>query len=145
MFATPWLALAGILAMAIPIVIHLLFRRRRKPVNWGAMRLLIEAINRNRRRSRIQNILLLVTRCLVLLLVGSALARPFFSGSGLLGGDSRTAILIIDDGLISGLDDGNGRTELDLTIESAIELIGQLEVGDRVSIISSSTLLRCLR
>ncbi|MAJ47617.1 MAG: hypothetical protein CBC35_10190 [Planctomycetes bacterium TMED75] len=139
MFATPWLALAGILAMAIPIVIHLLFRRRRKPVNWGAMRLLIEAINRNRRRSRIQNILLLVTRCLVLLLVGSALARPFFSGSGLLGGDSRTAILIIDDGLISGLDDGNGRTELDLTIESAIELIGQLEVGDRVSIISSST------
>ena len=129
MFATPWLALAGIIAMAIPIVIHLLFRRRRKPVTWGAMRLLIEAINRNRRRSRIQNILLLVARCLVLLLVGFALARPFLSGSGLLGGDSRILVLIIDDGIISGLDDGNGRTELDLTIESATEMIDQLKVG----------------
>ena len=139
MFATPWLALAGIIAMAIPIVIHLLFRRRRKPVTWGAMRLLIEAINRNRRRSRIQNILLLVARCLVLLLVGFALARPFLSGSGLLGGDSRLLVLIIDDGIISGLDDGNGRTELDLTIESATEMIDQLKVGDQISIIASST------
>ena len=144
MFAAPLLALIGFLAMAIPVAIHLLFKRRRKPVAWGAMRLLVRAIDQNRRRSRIQNVFLLLIRCLVLLLVGLALARPFTSSGGLLGSESRITVLVIDDGIISGLRDQEGEPELDKTIGSALFLIDQMQVGDQVSIISAGKPVRDL-
>ena len=49
-FVAPALAAAGAAAIAIPILIHLLSRRRRIPVLWGAMRFLLEAYRRHRRR-----------------------------------------------------------------------------------------------
>lgn len=138
MFATAWIAIAGISAMAIPIIIHLLFRRKRRPVPWGAMRLLIEAVNRNKRRSRIENLLLLALRCLVLLLVGLALAEPLLSGSGLIGSSTKHVILIVDDGVLSGMtDDDTGSSRLQSTIDSARRIVGELEAGERVSVVSA--------
>ena len=55
----PGLAIAGILAAAVPIVIHLLLRRRRRPVEWAAMSLLMQAVRRHRRRARIERVLYL--------------------------------------------------------------------------------------
>lgn len=54
---------AGLACIAIPIVIHLLMRRRRKPVMWGAMRFLMEAYRKHKNRLRLEQILLLTTRC----------------------------------------------------------------------------------
>ena len=68
----PALLAAGALAVSIPIIIHLLFRRRRKPVVWGAMRFLLEAYRRQRRRLTLEQIILLATRCLIVLLIGAA-------------------------------------------------------------------------
>ena len=34
-FVTGWLAAAGLAAASIPVIIHLLLRRRRKPMFWG--------------------------------------------------------------------------------------------------------------
>ena len=42
-FLHPGILVAGLLAVAIPILIHLLLRRKRQPVKWGAMRFLLEA------------------------------------------------------------------------------------------------------
>ena len=44
------LAIVGFACIAIPIIIHLLMRRRRKPIMWGAMRFLMEAYRKQRRR-----------------------------------------------------------------------------------------------
>ena len=138
MFVTTWIAVTGLLAMSIPIIIHLLFRKKRKPVEWGAMRLLIEAVNRNKKRSRIENILLLTIRCLILLLVGLALAEPLLSGARLIGSSSKHIIMIVDDGVLSGIrSKESGDFELDTTIDSGIRLINELSVGDRVSLISA--------
>ena len=138
MFATTWIAIVGVSAMCIPIIIHLLFRRKRRPVPWGAMRLLIEAVNRNKRRSRIENLLLLTLRCLVLLLVGLALAEPLLSGSGLIGSGSKHVILIVDDGVLSGMnDDDTSSPRIESTIDSAKRLVDELEIGERVSLISA--------
>ena len=43
-FGSPGLALAAVAAVALPILIHLLFRRRRRPVEWAAMELLRRAL-----------------------------------------------------------------------------------------------------
>ncbi|HEX4793200.1 MAG TPA: BatA domain-containing protein [Humisphaera sp.] len=75
-FLTPAFAIAGLLLMALPIIIHLLNRRRFKTVSWAAMEFLLRAMRKNRRRLRFEQLLLLATRCLLLLLLGMALARP---------------------------------------------------------------------
>jgi hypothetical protein len=66
-----WLGLGGV---SIPILIHILNRRRFKIVEWAAMRFLLDAMRKNRRRLRLEEMILLVLRCLILLLLGMALA-----------------------------------------------------------------------
>src|SRR6476620_9461097 len=75
-FVTPAFFAAGIFLAAIPIIIHILNRRRFKTVNWAAMEFLLRALSRNRRRLRFEQWLLLAVRCLVLVFLGIALARP---------------------------------------------------------------------
>ncbi len=75
-FVTPAFAVAGVALAAIPIVIHLLNRRRFKTVQWAAMNFLLKAMKKNRRRLKFEQWLLLATRCALLALLGLALARP---------------------------------------------------------------------
>lgn len=74
-------AIAGAIAAAGPIIIHLLNRRRFKTVSWAAMDFLREALERNRRVLHFRDILLLALRILAVILFGLVLARPFFKGS----------------------------------------------------------------
>jgi len=75
-FITPAFAGAGLLLASIPIIIHILNRRRYKVVTWAAMHYLLNAMKKNRRRLKFEQWLLLAVRCLVLALLGLALARP---------------------------------------------------------------------
>ena len=76
MWVAPLLALAGVLGMIVPLVIHWLGRVRRPAVKWGAMRLLEKAWRQQRRRRQVEMWLLLVCRCLMVLVAGLALAGP---------------------------------------------------------------------
>lgn len=69
-----WLAAAG-----IPIAIHLLSRRQKEHRQWAAMQLLLEVLEKESRRIRIEQLLLLAMRVLILVLLALALARPFLS------------------------------------------------------------------
>lgn len=71
----------GALAIGVPILIHLLNKRRFKIVDWAAMDFLFEADKKNRRRVRLENFILLALRCLAMLLIGILLARPFLPSS----------------------------------------------------------------
>src|SRR6476646_4293728 len=61
-------------AAAIPVIIHLLNRKRFKIVTWAAMRFLLAAQKQNTRRMRLEQIILLAVRVLILLLVILAMA-----------------------------------------------------------------------
>lgn len=65
-----WLALA-----AAPVIIHLLSKRRHRETEWAAMRFLLEAVRKNSRRLRIEQLILLAVRMLILILVVIALAQ----------------------------------------------------------------------
>src|SRR5262245_18467647 len=58
------LAAAGA-AVTIPVIIHLLNRRRYRVVTWAAMRFLLAAQRKNTRRMRLEQIILLAVRALV--------------------------------------------------------------------------------
>src|SRR5438270_4195092 len=75
LFATPLAALATLAgAAAVPVVIHLLNRRRYRVVEWAAMRFLLAAQRKNTRRMRIEQLLLLACRVLIVLLIVLAMA-----------------------------------------------------------------------
>jgi hypothetical protein len=71
------LFLAGLAAVLVPLVIHLLNRVRARPVEWGAMRFLRQSLNVRRRRMQLEEALVLLVRCLAVALLALALARPF--------------------------------------------------------------------
>jgi hypothetical protein len=73
----------GALAVASPIIIHLLSKRRFRIVEWAAMDFLLEAEKRNRRRVRLEQLILLLLRCLAILLIALLVARPFSQSQGL--------------------------------------------------------------
>ena len=66
-FSSPGLAIAAGMAVAVPVAIHLLMRRRRKPVEWAAMEVLREALRRVERKRRVERWLLLAVRCLLVI------------------------------------------------------------------------------
>jgi hypothetical protein len=85
-------------AVLLPIVIHLLNRLRYKTVHWGAMIFLLKANRAATRRARIRQYLLLAARCLVILFLIWAMARPLVGGwIGVAAGGSPEAVLILLD------------------------------------------------
>jgi len=86
---------------AIPIVIHLLNRRRFQKVPWAAMEYLLRALKQNRRRIQMEHWLLLLLRTLAVLLLVSLVSRPQLTGGGLV--DTRTHhIVVVDDSASMG-------------------------------------------
>lgn len=76
---SPWF-LAGAALIAGPIIFHMIRRATKDRVSFSATRFLRESPPRLERKSRIQNPWLLALRCLVVLLLAIAFARPFFQG-----------------------------------------------------------------
>lgn len=138
-FVTAGLAIAGLAAMTIPIIIHLLFRHRRRPVQWAAMRFLLEALKRQKRRLQIEQLLLLAARCLILAALGFALARPLLQKAALIDtGAARTVFLIIDNGLASGVLDESNQTALQNHVDDAIDLLNSFGASDAVGVITAA-------
>src|SRR5688572_18308142 len=137
-FLNPILAGLGLAAVSIPIIIHLLMRRRRKPVMWAAMRFLLEAYKQHRRRLRMEQLLLLAARCLLIALVALALGRPLLGAAGLIGRGPVSLYLLVDDGLAaSALGEGDAPA-LERHKAAAAGLLAQLDpaAGDRAALVS---------
>lgn len=133
------LAGIGAAAVSIPILIHLMSRFRRKPEAWGAMRFLIEAYQKQRKRVQLEKLLLLLVRCMVVMLAGLALAGPVLSGcskSGfaLTGSRGRIVYLVIDDALTSQTREA-GTTRLDQHKQHALAIIDEMKPNDRAVIV----------
>ena len=70
--------LVATLAIAIPVVLHLLRRRTELVVDFPAVRLLRKAPYEQKRRRRLRELILLALRMLSLALLALAFARPYF-------------------------------------------------------------------
>lgn len=73
--------LAAGAAVALPIVIHLLFRQKPRAVPIGSIRMLQQVIREHRRRRRVRQWLLLALRVLVVALLALLFARPYWDVS----------------------------------------------------------------
>src|SRR4026209_731946 len=99
-FLTP-LFFAGVAALAVPILVHLVRRTRARRVQFPALVFVRQVPHRTSRRRTLQNLLLLLLRCLAILLIAIAFTRPFFSG-GSAARDNTAAgatVILIDNSL----------------------------------------------
>jgi len=85
--------------VAVPIVLHLLRRRQRQVVSWGAMQFLTDAVSDGRRFDRVEEWLLLALRTTVLLALVLALARPLVRGLSPQTAVVEDVVVVIDDSL----------------------------------------------
>ncbi|MBL8878741.1 MAG: BatA domain-containing protein [Phycisphaerales bacterium] len=138
-FLNPLLA-GGFGLVALPILIHLLSRRRFRRLDWAATRFLLEAERENRRRVRFEQWLLLALRCLAMALLAAVVARPFVRPglvASLLGSHGQAArIIVIDDSASLGVRVGGGDEYESAKAAAArlVQWLAQEAPGDPVTV-----------
>ena len=130
--------LAGLGAVAIPVVVHLLHRQQTTPIQWGAMQFLIESPLKQKRRRNIEHWLLLLARMALLALLVFALARPLMNAdlaTPLGGGATTDFAVVIDHSLSTGRATVGGKTVYARAIETTNDIANSLKSTDSLTII----------
>ena len=73
------LFLLGALAIAGPVLFHLIRRNTKEKFTFSSLMFLRPDLPRVTRKSRLEDILLLIVRCALLAVMALAFARPFFN------------------------------------------------------------------
>jgi hypothetical protein len=130
------LALIGLAAASIPLVLHLLNLRRLKTVDFGTLRFLHELQQKQVRKLRLQQLLLLIIRTLLVIFAVLALSRPTIESKlPLLGATSRSSVVIlIDNSGSMEAADGYG-PRLGQAKKAAKEIVDGLRDGDEVVVL----------
>lgn len=136
----------GAIGVAVPVIIHLLHQRHRRRTDWAAMELLRRALVVRSGQVKLEDILLLLLRCLVLALVAFALLRPTLDdqAEGFLG-EQRVGMVIAIDSSFS-MDHGKYETRLKKAKERVGDILKTAKDGDPITIVlmgeQTRTLLR---
>jgi hypothetical protein len=126
--------LAGLMAIAIPVVIHLIHRERRETLSFPSLMFLRKIPYRSVRRQKLRHLLLLAIRCLAIAIVVAAFARPFFEKSlaaAPAAGDGREVVLVIDRSYSMA---NGGRWER--AVAAATTVASQIRAVDRISVVT---------
>jgi hypothetical protein len=130
--------LFGLLAASLPILIHLLNRRRLQRIQFPAVRFILLSQKRISRSYRLRHWLLLALRTLAVVFLVLLLANPIFqTGAGLFaGGGPVAAVVLVDNSLsMRWSGDGNGFKQAK---EAARLLISALNDGDRAALLPTN-------
>ncbi|MFQ5591890.1 MAG: BatA domain-containing protein [Phycisphaerae bacterium] len=143
-FVSPGLFYAGACAVAVPVVIHLLARRRFRRIRWAAIDFLVQAERRNRRRIRMEEWVLLALRCLAVILIAALVSRPFLTPTGLAaawGGARRIErVFVLDDSFSMGYraEDGTWFDRAKLGAKRVLDVVRRETPDDTVTIVKMS-------
>ena len=72
--------LGGLAAIAAPILIHLLLKRKSQRMKFSTVQFFLKQDEQSMRKRKLRNLLLLATRVLLFALIVLAFARPFLPG-----------------------------------------------------------------
>lgn len=137
-FLSP-LFLVGVAAAAIPIAIHLFYRRTEPVVDFAAMRYLRRAPVEHSRRRRLRELVLLALRVSALVLLALAFARPYFSDSVAALGANATLVLLDTSASLSApgrFDDARDRARRAIENAPATHAVGLATFGQATDLIA---------
>jgi hypothetical protein len=128
--------LAGLAALAIPVLIHLIQRERKNVVRFPSLMFVRRIPYSSIRRRRIHNWLLLALRLAAIALIVAAFARPFMRGTSLAASSvgARDVVVLLDRSYSMGHGD-----QWDRAKRAAADAVNGLSNGDRASLVVFST------
>lgn len=127
--------LFGLFAATLPLLIHLLNRRRLKRIRFPAVRFILLSQRRISRTYRLRHWLLLALRTFAVFLLVLLLANPIFqTGAGLFAGAGPLSLAVILDNSLS-MKWSRNEEGFKQTKEAARLLISSLNAGDRAALI----------
>ena len=128
------LFLAGLTALSIPVIIHLINRERREVVPFPSLMFLQRIPYRSVRRQKLRHILLLTLRCLALGILVMAFARPFVRRDAPVraaGSGARELVVLVDRSYSMGIGDHWTRAQ-----SAARRAVASLTPIDRATIVA---------
>ncbi len=127
--------LIGLAAAAVPVIIHLLNRRRVKRVKFSSLEFL-EEVNRQRmRRINLRRFLILLLRTLAILLLVVAFARPTLRSGFLFSGSvPKNVIVCLDASFSMGLAEETG-TVFDAARKIAKDIVDEAGSSDEINLV----------
>jgi hypothetical protein len=137
-FLSP-LLLWGTALIAAPVILHLIMRRKPVPHSFPALRFLQQRAVANRRRLRVNHLLLLLLRIAAIALLALALARPVLRGAGWLPESEGpvAAAFVFDTAPRMMLREGN-QTRLERAKAMAKVLFSKLPSGSQVAVFDTA-------
>ena len=133
---SPWF-LAGALAVGIPLWVHLIRREQAMRIQFSSLMFLRRVSIKSVSRQRLKHLLLLAARCLIILLIALAFARPFIPGSirqGLAAGAEKRVAILIDNSMSMQVGDRWTRAT-----DAARQAIQGMNARDQAQIVSFSS------
>src|SRR5258708_24957518 len=138
MFIHP-LLLGGLVAVGLPVLLHLLMRQKPKHLLFPAYRFLQKRAKTNQRKLRLRHLILVLLRMLLIALIVLALARPrIFSErtSSFLPNQAVAAVMVIDTSRSMEYSVA-GKTRLDDAKQRALELLDDIAESSHVAVVDS--------
>ena len=132
------LLLSGMAVVAIPVLLHLLMRRKPVPHRFPALRFLQARSQVKKRRLKLQHLLLLLVRALALCMLVLALARPVLRGTGwIIDQEGPVAVACVVDTAPRMLLRQENRTRLDEVQDIASKLFEKLPPESKIAIVDT--------
>jgi hypothetical protein len=130
-FLAPW-ALAGLVAVGLPVWLHLLKKHKTTPLPFASLMFFERRTQSSIKHRRLQYLLLLALRTLVLALLALAFARPFLqSRLAALAGGPKLTVLAIDNSFSMRQDDRLARAK-----REAAQVAAKLGAGDKLQVLA---------
>ena len=127
--------LFGLAAAALPVIIHLLSRRRARDVTFSSIEFLEHMKTDRMRRIRLKQILLILLRTLAIILIVLAFARPAVNSS--FRQNARTSAVVIVDGSASMMYVHNGESLFATAVRTAKSVLEMLDDKDMAGVVLS--------
>ena len=129
------LLLGGLAAVSIPIIIYLFNRSRYKVHKWGAMFLLEEAMTTNRKKIKIEQLILLALRCCIPIFLALCMARPVITGMKNLVKNAKSSAVILVDNSYSMEGGSNVQNNFSKATKETAGIIDNLPRGSQVALL----------
>lgn len=127
--------LAGLGAVVVPLVLHLLARSRSRDVRWGAM-MFLNSADTSAASSRLKQWMLLGLRMGMIVLFALALARPVMRERfAPIAPESRSTAVIVLDCSMSMHTQEAGRSRFDRAKDAALQILSNFGPGDEVALV----------
>jgi hypothetical protein len=130
-FLTPWF-LGGLAILGLPVYVHLLRQYRQKPIPFSSLMFFERRTQSSIKHRRLKYLLLFSLRCLFILLLALAFARPYIHSTTIARANSgRTMVFAIDNSFSMQQDDRFASAK-----KAALDSINAMRPDDRGQVIS---------